>query len=185
MVEAVRCEHCGAEAKHPVTKTIGGRVLNFCCAGCLRVYELLREEGVRPGQSGQGTPVRSKTEQVSTDDRQPGGTAPSRTVSLSIAGMTCANCVAHVEDGLRSVPGVLDVNVDLAAGRAKVDMIPGVVTITDLKHAVKDAGYEVLDGGDSEEEPEEHKHERQSEQRAPLAKLASIWKRRSRDERGD
>ncbi len=46
MVETVRCEHCGAETKHPVTKMIEGRVLNFCCTGCLQVYEFLREEGL-------------------------------------------------------------------------------------------------------------------------------------------
>ena len=99
--------------------------------------------------------------------------------------MTCANCVAHVEDGLRSVPGVLDVNVDLAAGRAKVNMIPGVVTIADFKHAVEDAGYEVLDEGDSEQDLVDHKHERQSEKRGFLSKLASIWKHQQKGERGD
>jgi len=40
------CEHCHAETKHPVTKVIDDRVLNFCCHGCLQVYEFLREEGL-------------------------------------------------------------------------------------------------------------------------------------------
>jgi uncharacterized Zn finger protein len=43
---AARCEHCGAETKHPVIKTIGGRELNFCCTGCLAVYEFLIEENL-------------------------------------------------------------------------------------------------------------------------------------------
>jgi hypothetical protein len=42
----VRCEHCGMETKHLVTKTIGGRELNFCCSGCLAVYEFLVEENL-------------------------------------------------------------------------------------------------------------------------------------------
>ncbi len=46
MVDTIKCEHCGAETKHPVTKTIDGRALNFCCGGCLQVYEFLREEGL-------------------------------------------------------------------------------------------------------------------------------------------
>jgi len=58
--------------------------------------------------------------------------------------------VAHVERGLRSVPGVLNVNVNLATERATVEMIPSAVTIADLKHAVEDVGYEALDGSDSE-----------------------------------
>ena len=46
MVEPVKCEHCGAETKHPVVKVIDGKALNFCCNGCLQVYEFLREEGL-------------------------------------------------------------------------------------------------------------------------------------------
>ena len=150
MVETVHCEHCGVETKHPVTKTIDGRALNFCCTGCWQVYEFLREEGLRPGQSGQGTRARLQTEQVSTVDRPLGETRPSKTITLLIEGMTCASCVAHVERGLRSVPGVLNVNVNLATERATVEMIPSAVTIADLKHAVEDVGYEALDGSDSE-----------------------------------
>ncbi len=73
-------------------------------------------------------------------------------VTLPIGGMTCASCVAHVEGGLREVPGVLNVNVNLATERATVEMIPGAVTLADLKHAVEDVGYEVLDLGGKEEE---------------------------------
>ena len=46
MVETTKCEHCGAETKHPVTKVIDGKTLNFCCTGCLGVYEFLRDEGL-------------------------------------------------------------------------------------------------------------------------------------------
>ncbi len=73
-------------------------------------------------------------------------------VTLPIGGMTCASCVMHVENGLRSVPGVLNANVNLATERATVDLIPGLVTIGDLKRAVEDVGYEVLDVGGQEEE---------------------------------
>ena len=73
-------------------------------------------------------------------------------LTLPIGGMTCASCVAHVEGGLREVPGVLSVNVNLATERATVEMIPGTATYADLKHAVVDVGYEVLDLGGQEEE---------------------------------
>ena len=46
MVNPVACEHCGVETNHPVTKIIDGKSLNFCCNGCLQVYEFLREEGL-------------------------------------------------------------------------------------------------------------------------------------------
>ncbi|MBI5649075.1 MAG: heavy metal translocating P-type ATPase metal-binding domain-containing protein [Chloroflexi bacterium] len=42
----VTCEHCGLATNKPVAKIIDGRELNFCCHGCLNVYEFLREEGL-------------------------------------------------------------------------------------------------------------------------------------------
>ena len=46
MVETIKCDHCGAEAnaKYVIKKEFDGRILNFCCRGCLQVYEMLREE---------------------------------------------------------------------------------------------------------------------------------------------
>ena len=44
MVETIKCDHCGAEARHVVTKEFDGKVMNFCCRGCLGVYEMMREE---------------------------------------------------------------------------------------------------------------------------------------------
>jgi Cu+-exporting ATPase len=67
------------------------------------------------------------------------------TLTLPIGGMTCASCVMHVENALRAVPGVLNANVNLATERATVELVPGVVTLADLKRAVQDAGYDVLE----------------------------------------
>ena len=44
MVDTIKCDHCGAEARRVVTKEFDGKVMNFCCRGCLGVYEMLREE---------------------------------------------------------------------------------------------------------------------------------------------
>jgi hypothetical protein len=46
MVDTVKCDHCGAEVnvKYVVKKEFDGKTLNFCCRGCLQVYEMLREE---------------------------------------------------------------------------------------------------------------------------------------------
>ncbi len=86
-------------------------------------------------------------------------------VTLPIGGMTCASCVAHVEGGLRSVPGVLNASVNLATERATVEMIPGAVTIADLKHAIEDVGYQVLDLGGTQEELVDREHELREEER--------------------
>jgi len=46
MVDTIKCDHCGAEAnvKYVIKKEFDGHILNFCCRGCLQVYEMLREE---------------------------------------------------------------------------------------------------------------------------------------------
>ena len=46
MVDTIKCDHCGAEgnAKYTITKEFDGKTLNFCCRGCLQVYEMLYEE---------------------------------------------------------------------------------------------------------------------------------------------
>ena len=59
-----------------------------------------------------------------------------------VSGMTCASCVARVEEALSSVPGVISANVNLASEKATVEYSEGT-SITDLKAAVHDAGYEL------------------------------------------
>ena len=73
----------------------------------------------------------------------------SKTITLSIEGMTCANCVSLVECGLSSMSGVINVKVNLITKFALVEIIPGAATIAKLKQTVKDAGYEALVVGDS------------------------------------
>ena len=46
MVDTIKCDHCGAEARRVVTKEFDGKLMNFCCKGCLGVYEMMREEGL-------------------------------------------------------------------------------------------------------------------------------------------
>ena len=63
------------------------------------------------------------------------------TKTLSIEGMMCGHCVAHVDKALRAVPGDTAVEVNLEGKQAAVTG----ATLDDaaLKAAVADAGYEV------------------------------------------
>lgn len=63
--------------------------------------------------------------------------------TLPITGMTCANCVASVEKGLKRLDGVGEVNVNLALERASVAFDPGMVTSKDLVKQVERVGYGV------------------------------------------
>jgi Cu+-exporting ATPase len=64
---------------------------------------------------------------------------------LPIQGMTCTSCVNKVEKALSSIKGVLQASVNLATERASVEYLPEEVTIRDLKRAVQEAGYQVLE----------------------------------------
>ncbi len=65
-------------------------------------------------------------------------------VTLGIGGMTCASCVDHVERALKKAEGVVSANVNLATERATIEYVPGVSSISDIRHAVEDAGYSVV-----------------------------------------
>jgi copper chaperone CopZ len=60
--------------------------------------------------------------------------------TLSIGGMSCNNCVRHVGDALKAVPGVSAVEVSLPDQRATVTH--GGVAPAELIAAVESAGYE-------------------------------------------
>jgi P-type Cu+ transporter len=59
-----------------------------------------------------------------------------------VGGMTCASCVARVEEALSSVPGVISASVNLASEKATVEYLEGTEPV-DMRRAVKDAGYEL------------------------------------------
>jgi Cu+-exporting ATPase len=69
---------------------------------------------------------------------------PTETTTLTINGMTCASCVAHVEGALQELPGLTEAVVNLGLGTARVTYIPGVVTLPQMKRAVSDVGYEAI-----------------------------------------
>ena len=66
---------------------------------------------------------------------------PTMQKTLTIEGMMCAHCAAHVEKALNALPGVTAV-VDLAA---KTAVVTGDADDEVLKKAVADAGYQVTD----------------------------------------
>ncbi len=59
-----------------------------------------------------------------------------------VGGMTCASCIARVEEALSSVPGVISASVNLASEKATVEYLEGTEP-ADMRRAVKDAGYEL------------------------------------------
>ncbi|WP_212742599.1 heavy metal translocating P-type ATPase [Methylobacillus flagellatus] len=63
-------------------------------------------------------------------------------LELAISGMSCASCVARVEQALQQAPGVVSASVNLATERAHVTLQAGTHNATSVLQAVADAGYD-------------------------------------------
>jgi len=61
---------------------------------------------------------------------------------LKIVGMHCSTCASTVSKAIKGVPGVEEVNVNLASGEAKI-VIEGA-KLKDVINAVRKAGYDVI-----------------------------------------
>ena len=64
------------------------------------------------------------------------------TKTIEIEGMSCMHCAKKVEDTLKAIKGVKQVNVNLEEKKTIVVMKQGISNET-LKNAVEELGYEV------------------------------------------
>jgi Cu+-exporting ATPase len=75
-------------------------------------------------------------------------------VELPIKGMTCANCAQTIERALNRLEGVVKANVNFASERARVEYVPALVSLGEIKKAVVDVGYEVIEVAGEPEDAE-------------------------------
>ena len=142
------------QAEQP-RQTLDLGIRGMTCASCVGRVErgLKKVEGV-------GEVVVNLATERATVQYDPGLTTPqvlldkvrdvgyepvTSTLDLGIRGMTCANCVGRVERALKKVGGVLDAGVNLATERATVTYLPSEVSPAQLRAAVRESGYEVLE----------------------------------------
>ena len=69
----------------------------------------------------------------------------SKTIRLSIPGMSCAGCVSAIEKGLDAIPGIEQANVNLAD---KTASITGTADTRLLIEAVASAGFDATEIAD-------------------------------------
>ncbi|BBN90275.1 heavy metal translocating P-type ATPase [Azospira sp. I09] len=82
-----------------------------------------------------------------------GFSVPPATVELELTGMTCAACAARIEKVLNRLPGV-EGAVNLAAERARIRYVPGLVDTVRLISAVEKAGFGARVASDTTREEE-------------------------------
>ncbi|CUK26615.1 Copper-transporting P-type ATPase [Cognatishimia activa] len=133
---------------YPHSTTV--QVEGMSCASCVgRVERSL--EGVN-GLTDVTVNLASETARFSFEDtknvwdavealRELGYPARENTLTLTIDSMSCASCVGRVEKALSSVPGVIAVNVNLAAETARVTFVEGATDASTIQKAATEAGY--------------------------------------------
>lgn len=65
-------------------------------------------------------------------------------LTIPVLGMTCASCQHHVEEALRTTPGVQSAHVDLIANRASVVFDPAIAAPQAFIEAIRAAGYDAV-----------------------------------------
>ncbi len=92
-----------------------------------------------------------------------GYAVPSAELTLDVRGMTCASCVSHVEGALKELEGVTRAVVNLGLGTARVTYIPGAVTVSAMKRAVRDVGYEAQERSEGADALDRERQAREEE----------------------
>jgi len=134
---------------------------NMSCASCVGRVE--RGLMALPGVSDVRVNLANETVQAQVDTlarigeivttlQEIGYPARTRSVRLNVTSMSCASCVGRVDNALAVLPGVLDVNVNLASETATVTYLEGAVAVIDLIKAASDAGYPATQAEDSSSE---------------------------------
>ena len=101
--------------------------------------------------------------------------AGSRSVTLRIGGMTCAACVRRIERKVAKLDGVSEVQVNLATEEARVEYDSGRLRLRDVKQAIVDAGFEVVERDDAAEDRQSRKQAEIQAQRGALIAAAVFW----------
>ena len=93
-------------------------------------------------------------------------------LTVSIGGMSCASCVNTVEEAVGELDGVLSVSVNLVTEKLTVRYDPQRVRVAQIKKAVVDAGYEVIEALTLDLEKEMREKETLRQKRLLLLSLA-------------
>jgi len=64
-------------------------------------------------------------------------------LTLPITGMTCANCAANIERGVKKLKGVADASVNFAAENAAITIDPKLLKLGDVVEKIQASGYGV------------------------------------------
>jgi len=157
------------------------RVTGMTCAACAATITkaLMKVEGVAEAQVNLGNEKavvhydgdKVKLERLEKAIVDAGYGVVTDRVTIKIGGMTCVACVRTVENALKKLDGVMEVSVNLGTEKASIAYNGRLVGMSELKKAIKDAGYEFL-GLEGEESEKLEKEARERDLRGKLRRAA-------------
>ncbi len=150
------CFHCGLPIPSGIdlTVAIDGRARSMCCRGCQAVaqaivdgghtdyYRLRTRSALNPEQS-----VPEFLDRLTAFDNPKvqqsfvSHAAGTCEASLILEGINCAACVWLNERHLRSLPGVIDAQINYSTHRARITWDPDRIQLSRILAAVRDIGY--------------------------------------------
>ncbi|WP_417793958.1 heavy metal translocating P-type ATPase [Terasakiella pusilla] len=73
-------------------------------------------------------------------------------VRLGLKGMGCASCVATIEEALLTQQGIHTASVNFAASTVDIGFDSDIVSVSAIRHVIKEAGYSAVEPRDDSEE---------------------------------
>ena len=136
---------CGmtVDEHDPAATTVhNGITYYFCAPGCKRTFDAdpSRVLAEVPKPMGGMVPAGPQL-MMPKSSPGPRTSAERATLIIPIEGMSCASCVAKIEQGLSQLPGVIEVAVNLATEKAKVDYEPHRTTPTAIQDKIRGLGF--------------------------------------------
>ncbi|AWR88170.1 heavy metal translocating P-type ATPase (plasmid) [Meiothermus taiwanensis WR-220] len=148
-------------------------VQGMTCAACAGRVErgLKKVEGVEAASVNLATenasvaydPATTTPQALVEKIKEVGYTPVVAEAELGVTGMTCAACVGRVERALKKLDGVLSSSVNLATERATVRYLPASTGVAQLKRAVREAGYGVLEASAGQDRADVERQAREKE----------------------
>ena len=70
--------------------------------------------------------------------------AETKTLVLSVEGMTCASCEQHVTHAVNELEGIVNVAASFEKANAKVEFDNSKTTVKDIEKAINSTAYKVI-----------------------------------------
>jgi copper chaperone CopZ len=66
-----------------------------------------------------------------------------KTIVMSVQGMSCEHCKMTINKGLKTLPGITDLDIEVKTGRVEVSFDPKLIGEDAIKEEIRNLGYQV------------------------------------------